>query len=238
MKVAAFSDVHSNSLALRAVLEDISEESVDLMICGGDLVGYGSYPNEVIQLIREYKIPTVLGNYDDGVGFDRDDCGCAYTTREEEEIGKRSLEWTKNHVSDGNKAFLRNLPKEIRWNWNGKQVLLVHGSPRRINEYLYENRPERSLLRMLKPLQIDVLIFGHTHIPYHRVVDNVHMLNVGSVGKPKDRDPRACYATIEFGDTLNFKFKRVSYPIEEAVKAIKQSSLPIELADALQKAGK
>jgi diadenosine tetraphosphatase ApaH/serine/threonine PP2A family protein phosphatase len=90
---------------------------------------------------------------------------------------------------------------------------------------------------MLKPLKIDLLLFGHTHIPYHRIVDNVHMINMGSVGKPKDGDSRACYTIIDLEDPIRVTFRRVPYPLEEVMEEIKQSGLPIELAAALQKAG-
>ena len=140
MRIAAFSDIHGNLHALQAVLADIDQQNVDRLFCLGDLVGYGAYPNEVIELIRARDIPTIMGNYDDGVGFDRDECGCAYTDPEMRRLGDLSLAWTKEHVTPENKAFLRSLLPNIRLNVDGKRLQLVHGSPRRINEYLYEDR--------------------------------------------------------------------------------------------------
>lgn len=236
MRVAIFSDIHSNISALREVLKSISEEIVNLVLCGGDLVGYGPFPNQVIQVIRDRKIPTIMGNYDDGVGFNRDDCGCAYRSQREVELGKISLEWTKENVSEENKFFLKSLPENTNYTWEGFKVLHVHGSPRRINEYLYENRPEKNLLRMLKPLNIDILICGHTHIPYHRIVDGIHIVNTGSVGKPKDGDRRACYALLEVEENLKVSFKRVPYNIDETAQAIKRVGLPSEFAEDLYSA--
>jgi putative phosphoesterase len=235
MRAAVFSDVHSNLPALEAVMGDASERSVDFMVCCGDLVGYGPFPNEVIEALRE--VPTVMGNYDEGVGFDLDDCGCAFTSVEEEAVGMRSLEWTKEKVTDVNKAFLRGLPREIRRGVDGVEVLFVHGSPRRINEYLYEDRPESSLLRMLEPLGVDCLVMGHTHVPYHRVVGGFHVVNVGSVGKQKDGDPRARYAVIDFSGGVSVEFVRVSYPVEETVEALRERGLPEALVKILRDGG-
>ena len=238
MKIAAFSDIHSNIYALRAVLKEVDQEHVDMIVCGGDLVGYGPNPNEVIETISERNIQTVLGNYDEGIGFNKDDCGCEYLTQKDQEIGHLSLEWTKKYVSDENKAFLRGLPRQIRWEIEGKQVMLVHGSPRRINEYIFENRPLDSIVNMLKSDEIDVLLFGHTHIPFHRVIDGIHFVNVGSVGKPKDGDPRACYTVIEVGKSVEVSVRRVTYSVDVVMKDIVQKGLPAELAEALMKAGK
>jgi putative phosphoesterase len=229
MRAAVFSDVHSNLPALEAVLEDALGQSVDFMVCCGDLVGYGPFPNEVIDAVRE--IPTVMGNYDEGVGFGLDDCGCAFTNAEEEAMGRRSLDWTKKRMSDVNKAFLRGLPREFRRSVDGREVLFVHGSPRRINEYLYEDRPESSVVRMLEPLGVDCLVIGHTHIPYHRVVGSFHVVNVGSVGKQKDGDPRARYALIDFDGGVSVEFRKVSYPVEDTIGALMDSGLPMELVE-------
>jgi len=184
--MAAFSDVHANLHALQAVLADIRAQSADKVVCLGDLVGYGAFPNEVIAAVREAEIPTIAGNYDDGVGFGRDDCGCAYTRAEDRERGDRSLRWTQSVVTADNQAWLRALPRELRFAADGKRVLCVHGSPRRINEYLYQDRPERSLLRMFEGLDADVMLCGHTHLPYQRRIGAVELINVGSAEFAED----------------------------------------------------
>src|ERR687895_2276288 len=112
-RIAIFSDLHGNSAATEAVLAAIDAEHPDAVYNLGDLVGYGSKPNETIALIRERDIPTIMGNYDDGVGFDRDDCGCAYKDRDEEARGQQSLKWTRQVTTDEHKAYLRNLVPEI-----------------------------------------------------------------------------------------------------------------------------
>lgn len=236
MRLAAFSDIHGNMHALEAVLHHIESQAPDRVVCLGDLVGYGAFPNEVIEIVREADIPTITGNYDDGVGHDRDDCGCAYTRPEDTARGQLSLRWTQRVVTADNKAWLRGLPLELRLAAAGKRILCVHGSPRRINEYLYQDRPEHSLLRMLEPLRADVLLCGHTHLPYHRRVGAVDLINSGSAGKPKDGDPRAVYALIEVGDEVTAAFPRVAYDVEAAARAIETADLPDEYAAALRTA--
>ena len=233
MRLAFLSDIHSNQPALLNVIDDITTQEVDKTYCLGDLVGYGPTPNQVIDTIRYLEFPTVMGNYDEGVGFERGECGCAYVTDEEKVNGQRSIDWTTEHVTTDNKEFLRSLLGKIEFTVDSYRFLLVHGSPRRINEYLYEDRPEKSLMRILEPLDIDVVVCGHTHKPYHRQVAGTHIINDGSVGKPKDGDPRACYAIIDTEGALSVEFRRVKYPIERVAERIIDTGLPSAFAEAL-----
>jgi putative phosphoesterase len=235
-RVTIFGDIHGNLPALEAVLVDMEERDLSPLYCLGDLVGYGTFPNEVIETIRERTIPTLMGNYDQGVGNNSDDCGCAYTTKVAEELGKRSIAWSNQNTTEGNKLFLRQLTNQIPLELDGIRVQLVHGSPRKINEYLFENRPDASLERLMDMTQADVLVCGHTHIPYHRILPSGrHVVNAGSVGKPKDGNPEACYVILETtGNDLSVTFRRVPYDIERAVKAIEASDMPNEYAQMLR----
>jgi putative phosphoesterase len=235
--IAAFSDIHANKHALEAVLEDIRRHAPDQVTCLGDLVGYGAFPNEVIETIRAEGIPTLTGNYDDGVGFDREECGCAYTTPEDIAHGDRSLRWTQAQVTPENKAWLRALPREVRFEAASSRVLCVHGSPRRVNEYLYEDRPERSLVRMFAGLEADVILCGHTHLPYHRRLGGLDLINVGSAGRPKDGDPRVTYALVTIDASVRVAFPRVEYDVELAARGIEASELPHEFAAYLRHGG-
>jgi putative phosphoesterase len=237
VRIGVFSDIHGNLPALEAVLADIARQRVDALYCLGDLVGYAAFPNEVTERIHREGIPTIIGNYDDGVGFDRDDCGCAYRDAEEQRRGQASLMWTRAQVTPENKAFLRNLHKEIRFDADGKRVLLVHGSPRKLNEYLFEDRPVSSFQRLASTSNADVIVFGHTHKPYVKTVDDVLFVNAGSVGKPKDGDWRACYAILEPGAADPVRFVRVPYDIQVVTDAIRQSDLPNEFAEDIERGG-
>jgi diadenosine tetraphosphatase ApaH/serine/threonine PP2A family protein phosphatase len=177
-----------------------------------------------------------MGNYDQGVGHDSDDCGCAYKTEIEEARGKQSIAWTNAHTDAGHKAYLRALPATIPVMLDDLRVLLVHGSPRKVNEYLYENRPDDSFERILDSVGVDVLVCGHTHLPYHKVLPSGrHVINAGSVGKPKDNDPRAGFVVLNAqGRELQVEFVRVPYDIEAAARAIEATDMPHIFAQMLR----
>jgi len=239
-RIAILSDLHGNSAATEAVLAAIDAELPDAIYCLGDLVGYGSRPNETIALIRKRGIPTIMGNYDDGVGYDRDDCGCAYKDPDEQERGQRSLFCTRAETTSANKGYLRALTREIRLEIEGFRLRLVHGSPRRMNEYLYEDRDPRSLERIAGQADCDLLIFGHTHVPWTKEITGVRLINAGSVGKPKDGDPRACWVliTLAAGRPIEINFHRVAYDIAAMAAAIRATEgLPDQFAADLESAG-
>jgi predicted phosphodiesterase len=200
---AVFSDVHGNLPGLEAILADLEARGIADVLSLGDLVGYGPCPNEVAALVRERGIPSLMGNYDQGIGFATGDCGCVYKTDEQRREGAVSLEWTDAVTTDETRAYLRTLEDRFVLDTPGGELLAVHGSPRRINEYLFEDRPEHAMARMAEENPYRAILFGHTHVPYAREV--VHgdagastlFVNVGSGGRPKDGDWRVCYALID-----------------------------------------
>lgn len=254
MKIAFFSDIHANLPALEATLADIDQQKPDFIYCLGDLVGYNVWPNEVSNEIRKRGIPTLAGNYDEGIGLNSDDCGCAYQTDEEKANGAVSISFTNEIVNDDVRRYLRNLPRHMSLQFQNNEeeihLLMVHGSPRRINEYLFEDRSEKSLRRIIEQAGADIMLFGHTHQPYHRKLEYEkegrsayrHAINIGSVGKPKDGDARTGYVILEVGEVLsNFssdsfrvEFRRVEYDVEKAAKAVEESKLPNAYATALR----
>ena len=234
--VTIFGDIHANLPALEAVLADIEARDLSPLYCLGDLVGYGTFPNEVTATIRERNIPTLMGNYDQGVGNSSDDCGCAYTSPVAEALGKRSIAWTNQNTSADNKLFLTQLPAQFPLQLGELRVRLVHGSPRKINEYLFADRPDATLERLLDMADAEVLVCGHTHIPYHRILPSGrHVVNAGSVGKPKDGNPQACYIVLEANNSdLKVTFRRIPYDVERAAQAIEASDMPHEYAEMLR----
>lgn len=234
MKLAIISDIHANIHALQAVWEDIASVRPDAVYCLGDLVGYGAYPNETIDFIRQKEIPSVMGNYDEGVGFDLDDCGCVYKDPRKDRLGKMSLKWTQAQTSEANKDFLRKLQMKIRLEGPKHNILFIHGSPRKINEYIYEDRPRATFERIAKVAGADVLLFGHTHLPYKKKVSGVLFVNSGSVGKPKDGNPDSGYVTLDLGRKIDVEFRRVPYDIGAAARAIRESDLADEFAEMLE----
>ena len=179
-----------------------------------------------------------MGNYDDGVGYDRDECGCAYREERDRQLGDQSLAWTRAQTTAANKAFLRGLLPHIRFDDAGMRVLLVHGSPRKINEYLFEDRALSSFQRLAASSNADIIVFGHTHKPYVKTVDEVLFVNVGSVGKPKDGDWRACYALIDLNGEPGVEFRRLEYDVKKVADAIRASELPDEFARDVETGGR
>jgi predicted phosphodiesterase len=228
-RFAVFSDVHGNLPALEAVLVDVERRGIPDVLCLGDLVGYGPFPNEVAQLVRTRGIPTLLGNYDQGIGFSLGDCGCVYKTDAQRAEGAASLAWTDRFTTEATRAFLRTLEDRFVLDTPAGELLAVHGSPRRINEYLFADRPEPAMARMAHDNPYRAILFGHTHVPYVRGVQGTTFVNVGSAGRPKDGDWRACYALIDpsgsMADGLVVDFVRVDYDYERLVQALATTSL-------------
>lgn len=232
---AVFSDVHGNLPGLEAILADVESRGVVDVLSLGDLVGYGPYPNEVATLVSARGIPSLMGNYDQGIGFSTGDCGCVYKTDEQRHEGAVSLEWTDAVTSDETRAYLRSLEDRFVLDTPAGELLAVHGSPRRINEYLFEDRPQHAMARMAEENPYRAILFGHTHVPYAREVAHgdagasTLFINVGSGGRPKDGDWRVCYALIDpaalaAGRPL-VEFVRVPYDHEALLAAIAQTDL-------------
>ena len=233
-RVAVITDIHANLPALQAALARIDELEVDGLYCGGDLVGYGPHPDEVCALIAQRAIPTIYGNYDYAIARDLEDCGCAYVTPHDRELGQQSVDWTLAHTGQTSKDFMRALPFDLRFTVGETAVHLVHGSPRKVNEYLFEDKPARLYERLAAAEEAGVLVFGHTHKPWIREYGGVLFVNCGSVGKPKDGDPRAAFAVLEAdGDRVRARIERVEYDAGAVAREVAAAGLPAEFADKL-----
>jgi putative phosphoesterase len=233
-RVAVITDIHANLPALEAALAAIEGMDVDAVYCGGDLVGYGPHPNEVCRLIEDRGIPTIYGNYDYAIGRDLEDCGCAYRDQHDRELGQLSVDWTLEHTDDRSKKFMRELPFDERFDLGAKRVRLVHGSPRKVNEYLFADKPARTFERIAAGAACDVLVFGHTHQPWVETYGGVLFVNCGSVGKPKDGDPRAAFAVLRLADgEVVADIERVEYDAEAVAREVADVGLPSEYAEKL-----
>lgn len=248
MRYALISDIHANLPALEAVLAHIAaQERIAATYHLGDLVGYAPWPNETVDMLRDRKIPGVAGNYDSTVGTDYKHCGCRYEDPRQEELSHISYEWTRKHVSPGVKAYLAGLPFRIDLKPLGGHIarptlILVHGTPTLNTVYWTEDRPDSFCLQMASVAGAkagDVIAFGHTHKPWHRVVEGIHFLNTGSVGRPKDGDWRAGYVLLEVGGgEVKIEFERVEYDVKAAMQGVRASDLPNDFAEHLRTGGK
>jgi putative phosphoesterase len=232
--VAVITDIHGNLHALEAVLSRIETLGIEDAYCGGDLVGYGPWPNEVCRLLEERAVPTIYGNYDHSIARDMEDCGCAYRDPHEQALGERSIAWTLEHTDPASKDFMRELPFDLRFELAGKRVRLVHGSPRKVNEYLFEDKPAHTFERIARGAECDVLVFGHTHKPWIHEYGGVLFVNCGSVGKPKDGDPRGGFAVLEdAGGEVEARIERFEYDVDRVAREIGPSGLPAEYGEQL-----
>lgn len=246
-RLALISDIHANLPALRAVFADIDDRAnIDATYHLGDLTGYAPWPNEVVSLIRERAIPGISGNYDSTVATDYKHCGCRADTPHDEELSHISFEWTRLHVTPETKKYLGTLPfrldiRPFGGHVSGPTITLVHGNQTLNTVYVTEDRSDAFLEKMAKDLGSraeDLVCFGHTHKPWHRVVEGVHFVNTGSVGRPKDGDPRAGYVLLTTeGSGIGVEFVRVAYDVDEAARGIRESELPAEFADFLRSGG-
>lgn len=224
MRIATISDIHSNLYALNEVLSDIEKRNVDMVVCTGDLVGYATRPNEVIETLRKNKVLTIMGNYDEAIGNFKIICGCEYPDPKDAEKASLSMKFTSEETTDENKAYLRNLPKEAVISFNNKTIRFVHGSTRLINEYLKENSKEAD--EVMNNLDEDILVCGHTHIPYVKSYGEKLLVNAGSVGKSKTGSPNANYVIIDIIDSIvEVEIIEVFYDFEKVAKEIEENKI-------------
>ena len=214
MKLVFISDIHANLPALEAVWEDIQKHSPDNILCLGDLVNFAGWDNEVINFIRSHNIITIQGNHDEGIGNRNDKFPYSYKTQAQKEFGILSIKIVQENITDVNKKFLQTLPFSLVFTFKFPsqtiRLALLHGSPGINEEYVKEEIRDNVLLKMLHDINADILIMGHTHKPYHKTIfceeENQtiykHVINAGSVGKPKHGNNKACYVLLDIDEKL------------------------------------
>lgn len=249
VRYALLSDVHANLPALDSVLAEIARRGdADAVFHLGDLVGYAPWPTDVVERLAAAGVAGVSGNYDSTVALGYKHCGCRYEDPRQEELSHVSYAWTLANTSAAAKAMLACLPfrldlRPLGGHVPGPTLTLVHGTPLNNVTYWTEDRPDAFCAKMAGVAGArsgDMIAFGHTHKPWHRVVDGVHFINTGSVGRPKDGDWRAGFAVVDIAATgdVGVEFVRVPYDVEAAADAIARSDLPNEFAEYLRTGGR
>ncbi len=211
MKLLIISDIHGNKEALDAILA-VEHDSV---ICLGDLVDYGPSPHECIDLLIEQNIPCIMGNHDNAVAFGME-CGCGY---EYKHLSVATREYTMRILSDEQVDYLRRLPMNLGIEENGKRLYFTHGSPVSFYDYIRPDTPEATIGEFIKGVDADFIFVGHSHIPFVRRVNDVILINPGSVGQPRDGDVRASCAVFDT-ETSQTEMIRVEYDMETAFEKI------------------
>lgn len=235
MKIALFSDIHANLPAFDAFLKDLDSRKADAIYCLGDLIGYNVWPNEIINEIRKRGIATLAGNHDLKVK--------ALPQITKDALTDTGKDYAYHIIEPENRAYLLSLPSHIKLEFklNGKEfnILMVHGSPRSVVEYVLENTDSAYVEELMNESGANILCVGHSHKPYHRIIDqDKQVINIGSVGKPKDGNPQGCYVMLTLNesavDLIMVEFIRFDYDIDKAAKGIEDSPLPDEFGERLR----
>lgn len=222
MKIGIISDIHSNIYGLKAVLKKIRR--CDLILCAGDIVGYYTFINEVIEELDKFNIISIKGNHDFYI-FQK-------KISKLNNIKKESIKFTKNIITPQNKNKLRKLKTEYKCTIDGIKIKMIHGSPwNKLEEYIY---PDYNKFKKFKNIKAELIILGHTHIPFVKKIDNKIIVNPGSCGQPRDYDSRASYAIF---NTKNKKIimGRVTYNINKVCNGIKKNKLNEKLITILNR---
>lgn len=247
-RIAIISDIHANLPALEKVLDDIhSNFKADQIYCLGDLTDGAPWTNEVINLIREYNIPTIMGNHDERIAFDYKVFPLKKHTLEEQLARAETIDQTKQMISEDNRKYLSELRPHIRFSYADISFLLVHGSPTSNEEYIYENHDTESIIGMFEANQANVIVSGHTHLSFIKEIETDGLprllINAGSVGRSKESNGgKAVYLQLminekgsTFGEKVEVALRKIDYDIHKAINGIKQSSTPNFYANFLLK---
>ena len=216
MLVGLLSDLHGNEPALSAVLDDMPP--VDALACAGDVVGYNPWPGACVDAMRERDVPTVRGNHDRAVVTD--------TSFAFNSMAGAGVRYAREQLTDDQLAWLETLPTEHTV-LDGR-VKLVHGHPEDPDRYTYPGMFSERLLG-----DEDVLVMGHTHVQHHEVFDGQVALNPGSVGQPRDGNPKAAYAVLDL-EELTVEERRVAYDVDRVVEAVREAGLPDRIGNRLK----
>ena len=222
MRAGIIADIHSNLPALEAVLETIERLDVDSILCAGDVVGYGAHPNECCARIRSLGVQSIAGNHDR-----------AAITRAVSGLNPYAAAaaiWTGENLDNDSRAFLSELPPSLRIDsGEGRAMAIHHGSDLNPHEYVYEEDVDPGILERCS---CEVVILGHTHVPFSTRLPSGIVTNPGSVGQPRDGDPRASLAVLDT-ESLRCEIHRIEYDIDEEAEGIRSAGLPEVLAKRL-----
>jgi predicted phosphodiesterase len=236
-RIAVFGGVYNNAPALRAMLDDARARDVEALFCLGDAGGFGPEPDRVFPLLREAGVQMLQGNYDEAVAAGREDCGCGYSDPRDNYFAHISYAYTLARTSADNRAWLATLPRHRRLRLGDHRLLMCHGSPRAINEFLWDSAtPSALLARLLREGDADVLLCTHTGMKWHRALaSGAHAVNVGVIGRPEnDGSVNTWYTILTATPALEVEFVPVHYDTETLARQIEREGLPREFAETIR----
>lgn len=237
-RLAVFGGVYNNWLALEATLADARARGCAATYCLGDLGGFGPHPDRVFPILRAHDVVVMQGNYDHAIGHGLPDCGCGYTDPRDNHYARLSYAYTLERTSEAHRPYLRALPPLIRASWAGRRVLMAHGSPRRVNEFLWESTsPDAFLARLLDAHAADVLLVTHTGIPWQRrLPDGRLVVNVGAIGRPANDGRREVwYAVVhERAGDLEAELVPVAYDWQTLAAEMRKEGICEEFVETVE----
>ncbi len=220
MLIAFISDLHANLPALEAVMDDMSSRRVRTVYCAGDILGYYTFPDETIELLKRRNVICIAGNHDRAV---------LVGAKGMNSIAAEAIEWTRGHMTPASFGFIKEIPNSLHRPVEGVMTAVHHGSPRHMSEYIFEEHVSGELLEVAGAR---LLVLGHTHVPYITIFSNGTVVNPGSVGQPRDGDPRASYAILDSTE-WSFEIVRVDYDRERVMRSVRENGLPDMLSQRL-----
>jgi len=236
-KVAVFGGVYNNSHALVALLEDATRRGAEALYCLGDFGGFGPHPEKVWPLLEEGGVRSIQGNYEESLSSGREDCNCGYADPRDNHFADLSYRYTERHCSPDFKAWMGGHPKRRRVRVGGRELLLVHGSPRRINEFLFESTtPVPYLEVLLDQERADGLLCTHTGLHWHRRLPSGRdAVNVGVIGRPaNDGRAEVWYALLEDrGEELGVELLPLRYDHRALAEEMRREELPEEFVETI-----
>lgn len=236
-RLAFIGGIYSNYHALVATLHDISRRGADQTYFLGDLGAFGPYPDRIPELLIQRQVPGIMGNYEESLSSGATDCNCGYTDPRDNQYAQISYDYTAEHTSQLYKKWMGTLPRHLRFDVNGIRFLLCHGSPRRINEFLWQSTtPDPFLRKLFDDYQTEVIVATHTGLHWHRAVGERHMINVGVIGRPaNDGNTNVWYTLVEVSSAgLRVEFVPVDYDHHTLAREMREQKLPPEFIETVE----
>ncbi|HEX7151277.1 MAG TPA: metallophosphoesterase family protein [Thermoanaerobaculia bacterium] len=235
-RIGFIGGVYSNYHALVATLEAFQRRNVDQLYFLGDLGAFGPHPNRVPELLIQRNIPGIQGNYEESLSSGATDCHCGYTDPRDNHYAQISYDYTFANTADRHKEWMGTLPRELRFVAGGRRFLLVHGSPRKINEFLWRSTsPEPFLERLFTEHEADVIVCTHTGLHWHKALaSDRHVINAGVIGRPANDGQTNVWATIvEVGEGVNVEFVPIHYDHRRLAEEMRGEKLPDEFVETV-----
>ena len=236
-RVALLGGIYSNYLALGEALRIARARGADAIYALGDFGAFGPHPDRTVEILRGAGLPAIQGNYEESLSTSADDCHCGYTDPRDNHFAQASYDYTRQRTSGEHKAWMGTLPGHIRLEVAGRSLLLCHGSPRKINEFLWESTtPAPFIRRLLREADADVVVCTHTGLHWSRFVDSGRgVVNAGALGRPANDGRTNVWMTLieDRSGELGVEHVPVPYDHERLAREMRDERLPTEFVETV-----